>query len=176
MPKPSVAIIGTRDPDADQIKAAETVAYKLSWHYDCTIHTGAAAGIDHAAMRACRRGNLYVYLPWKGYNRDLIPEHAIVEIYDPRAHKDWTASLVLHPASHKLANGPRSLHARNYGICAGRDLVLAFPRSDGGGGTAQGIRIANKYEAPVIVRPSFEEFSLDELMLQVLSASRIVPF
>lgn len=174
--QPSVAIIGTRDPDGDQTKAAEMVAYKLSRHFDCTIHTGGADGIDHTAMVACKKGMLRVYLPWRGYNRDLIPEQAAVEIYDPRIHKDWTSSLSLHPTPSKLSNGPRCLHARNYGICHGRDLVVAFPRSDGGGGTAQGIRVARKEGIPLLVRKSLEEFDLNELWLQVLSLSRIVPF
>jgi hypothetical protein len=174
--KLSVAVIGTRDPDADQLKAAEMVSFKLSRYFDCTIHTGAADGIDHVAMKACKPGMLHVYLPWLDYNWDLVPKHAKVTVYDPLVHQDWTKSLSLHPNPKKLTSAPRKLHARNYGICHGRDLVVAFPRNDGGGGTAQGIRIATQDKTPVIVRPSFAEFDLKELWLQTLSFSRIIPF
>lgn len=177
MVAPSVAIIGTRDPDSDQIKAAEMVSFKLSRHYDCTIHTGGAAGIDFAAMMACKKGMLRVYIPWKGYHTDLIPKHAVVEVYTPKMHHgDWSRSVSLHPNTGKLTESARRLHARNYGIVHGRDLVLAFPRSDSGGGTAQGMRIATREGTALIVRPSLKEFSLNDLWLQVLSLSRIVPF
>lgn len=176
MPQPSVAIIGTRDPDHDQLKAAELISFKLSRHFDCTIHTGGAIGIDFAAMVACKKGMLRVYAPWEGFHMDLIPRHATVEVYNPSVHATWTRSVAMHPAPQKLPDYARKLHARNYGIVHGRDLVVAFPQRNGGGGTAQGIRLAEAMGIPLIVRPCFAEFNLNELWLQVLSFSRIVPF
>lgn len=148
---PRVAIIGTREPDPDQHRLARDLAALLSAGYGCTVATGGALGIDQAAMEGAEPGCLVVYLPWPSYNRAIIPPHARCIVADVRIHAAWFESVnVYHPAPARLSRGARALHARNYGIVHSSDLVLAFPNETGGGGTGQGIRLAQGMGIPVI--------------------------
>lgn len=148
----SVAIIGTREPDEAQIEAARHLAFILSSIKRMKICTGGAYGIDNVAMVSTSANLLEVYLPWDSYNREIIPPHARRIVYNPTTHSDWAASVAkYHPANHFLSRGAIALHARNFGIVAGRDLVIAFPNANGGGGTGQGIRIAQGLGIPVLI-------------------------
>jgi hypothetical protein len=145
------AIIGSRTPD----KAQEEVAYHLAWAITVigghTLRTGAAYGIDQKAMEGARPNHLEVFLPWSSYNRSIIPAGASVVVYTPSIHRDWTASVAsYHPNISALTHAAIALHARNFGIIHGCHGVVALPREDGGGGTAQGVRIANGLNIPVI--------------------------
>lgn len=147
----SYAIIGTRDPDENQREAARTLAFLIACLRRKKVRTGAAYGIDEAAMVGTQGTNLDVYLPWATYNRDIVPPGSRVVVYSPAEHAEWTASVAqYHPAAGRLSRGAFALHARNYGIVAGAKTVIAFPDPKGGGGTAQGIRIARGLKIPVI--------------------------
>jgi predicted Rossmann-fold nucleotide-binding protein len=149
--QPVVAIIGTRNPDHQQERKARFLSYELSHNHNCTISTGAAYGIDEAAMKGALAEKLNVYLPWSSYNREIIPDRAKIVVASERLHPHWYASVTqYHPAASRLKPGVRSLHARNYGILEHADLVIAFPNEDGGGGTGQGIRIAQALNIPVM--------------------------
>jgi DNA recombination-mediator protein A len=139
-----IAIIGTRQPTPKQRGHAYEYALKAS-RMGHTIKTGGAYGIDAAAMDGCLKGLLEVYLPWPGFHREAIPRHAKTFTYDPDFHTYWKESVNLyHPNPQALTQAAFSLMARNYGIVAGSDLVLAFPKAPNKlGGTGQGIRIAN---------------------------------
>lgn len=144
-----VAIIGTREPSREQIENAAAVARLVSAKGD-SVATGGAYGIDLVAMDNTEPGCLFVYLPWASYNRSIVPSHARLVIYDPARDVDWRESVLrLHPAPTRLTRGALALHARNYGIVADADLVVAFP-SAAGGGTAQGIRIAASLNIPTL--------------------------
>ena len=147
----SVAIIGTRDPDANQDSTAHKLATYLSEQLCCTIKTGGAYGIDQAAMEGTAPGKLTVCLPWASYNSAIVPAHAIHLVYDKEIHTVWKDSVFqYHPAPLRLSGGAVALHARNYGIIEGCDLVVAMPNETGGGGTGQGIRVAKGLGIPVI--------------------------
>lgn len=145
------AIIGTRDPDLIQIDAAYRLAWILTTLGKNIVRTGGAIGIDQQAMQSAHPGKLEVYLPWDSYNKAIIPAHATKIIYDSRVHRDWSNSVhELHPAASSLTRGEFALHARNYGIVQGCTGVIALPRSDGKGGTSQGVRIAHALNIPVV--------------------------
>jgi hypothetical protein len=157
--KKRVAIIGTREPDENQISLA-TQASELFSFQGFIIHTGAADGIDSISMANARipavheresDQTLEVYLPWHGYNRNVTPAHAKVIVYDRKLHVEWTESVEkYHPAFGKLTFGAKALHARNFGIVKDVNLVLAFPDEKGGGGTGQGIRVAKSLGIKVL--------------------------
>jgi len=149
-PEPAAAIIGTRSPSPLQYAKAKELAREIS-KLGVRIKTGAAFGIDQAAMEGTYGGCLDVFLPWPGYNHNIIPKTARITMYDYRVHKDWTESVSkLHPAASRLSSGAFSLHARNYGIVKDTKVVIAFPNESGEGGTGQGIRIARHLKVPVV--------------------------
>lgn len=160
-----IAIIGTRDPDDKQTDAVVQLIKYLSILPNVTIATGGAIGIDSIAMNNAKQ--LEVYLPWGGYNRGTIPAHAKSIVYNPAVHGEWTASISLHPAQNRLSAGARSLHARNFGIVKDCDLVLAFPNTSGEGGTAQGIRIANKLGIHVMQFNKGSDIDMGKLLLDI---------
>ena len=146
-----VAIIGTREPTEDQLINARTLASTLSVE-GYTVATGAAYGVDHAAMQgATGPGVLEVYLPWPSYNKELVPAHAKRIVYDDLKFPSWADSVQkYHPAPSRLTGAARKLMARNYGIVEGCALVIALPQKEGTGGTGQGIRIARALGTPLI--------------------------
>ncbi|TSA39542.1 hypothetical protein D4R30_00875 [archaeon] len=149
----SVAIIGTRQPDTLQYQYAEELAEHLSHTFGVTIVTGGAYGIDQAAMAGALKPLLEVYLPWSTYNEHLVPADAgKIVVTNPTVHRQWFESVNrYHPNPAAVTTrGVRALHARNFGIVTGRDLVIAFPSDTGGGGTGQGIRIAEGESVPVL--------------------------
>lgn len=147
----NVAIIGTRKPDCQQTEAAFHLSWVLACMLKCTIKTGGAEGIDQIVMEGTRGTNLKVYLPWACYNREIIPPTAETIIYNPTIHGDWKDSVFrYHPTPHNLSGGDIALHARNFGIVSGTLGVIAFPNELGGGGTAQGIRIAKALGIPCL--------------------------
>jgi hypothetical protein len=140
-----VAIIGSRVPTDWQYETARFLAEKLS-ELGHTIHTGAADGIDSAAIEGTG-GKLSLFLPWESYNSNIInvlPETVVrIIVYDPTVHISWRDSVAkYHPHSEALTKGSFALMARNYGIVENCGLVLAFPKVANQGGTGQGIRIA----------------------------------
>ena len=138
----SFACIGTREPDAKQERIAAALV-SMATARNGFVTTGAAQGIDLIAMQSAAEGRLHVYLPWESYNAGIIPVHAHRTVYDRVLHTAWTESVIkYHPAAARLSRGAFALHARNYGIVAPTQLVLAFPNEKGEGGTGQGIRIA----------------------------------
>lgn len=145
-----VAIIGTRTPDEVQACLAADIALGVS-KQGYTVTTGGASGTDNEAMKGALPGHLEVYLPWKSYNSHLIPRHAEVIVYDPFRHVTWMTSVRrYHPAPLALSRAAFALHARNFGIVHEAVAVLAMPDELGGGGTAQGMRIARGLGIPVI--------------------------
>ena len=168
---PSIAIIGTREPDANQAGLASGLAEVLSVVHNWRISTGGAFGVDLAAMQGTAPGYLTVVLPWESYNLGIIPAHANRLVFNPRIHSKWADSVnQFHPAPDRLTRGARALHARNYGIVDGANIVVAMPDESGGGGTGQGIRVAKSLGIPVIqINRGSTIMSLDDLVRQVLS-------
>ncbi len=168
-----IAIVGSREPSAAQRRFAR-IATLLALNYGFDVSTGAAKGIDNIAMDLAKDKAL-VYLPWSGYNSDLIPSDAKTVVYNPEIHNKWTKSVhKLHPSGDNLKQGAFKLHARNFGIIEGASLVIAFPSDKpGGGGTGQGIRISEYLKVPLItIPPNYETKyvrSLEKLFCEKLN-------
>ena len=147
-----IAIIGTREPDANQAQAAADLARELS-KLGYFIATGGADGIDNVAMSNTRKGKLLVYLPWHGYNAESVYrcKPARVRVFDRDTDIAWAGSVrTYHPRGNSLTRGPFALHARNFGIVENSALVIAFPGYEPGG-TGQGMRIAEGLGIPLLV-------------------------
>lgn len=148
-----IAVIGTREPNQFQIDLCRSVV-EIEAHIH-TIVSGGANGIDNLALttaESVRPGSTLIFLPWSGYNTaELSHLTGQKTVYTPGVHKAWADSVnKYHPAAKRLSQGAFKLHARNYGIIDVADVVLAFP-SFGGGGTAQGMRIAQDLKKPLYV-------------------------
>lgn len=159
------AVIGTREPTPAQVNLCKwTVAWFCKKHpTTAVLHTGGAPGIDQiAARKALRCGaTVVLHLPWYSFEEKFVarwkeryPTKIVTKVIDPISDKTaWESVDTYHPNSAALGSGGRRLHARNYRIVypgtKSVSFVLAFP-SPGGGGTAQGIRIATKNNIPLI--------------------------
>jgi hypothetical protein len=170
----SVAVIGTRTPEKDEACAIYNLVTVLS-SLGYSISTGMAQGVDQVAAFAAVHG-LDVYLPWASYEEVALNElrklnpHLKVHVYNIHAAPDWTESVTkYHPAASSLTPGAFRLHARNYGIVAGRDLVVTLKSNrPGGGGTGQGIRIAKALGIPLVERVSGTDWNDVDLISEVL--------
>ena len=147
-----IGIIGTREPDTQQIVLCKELT-KILVAAGFEIATGNADGIDSISMSESP-SKCHVFLPWKDYNPQYVASYkpASVTVYDPEIHQEWAKSVrKYHPNSQNLTQGAFKLHARNYGIIAPCIGVIAFPNAGNGGGTAQGIRITRALHIPIEV-------------------------
>lgn len=163
-----VAIIGTRKPDENQELAAFELARRLN-SAGIRTRTGAAFGVDNACMRGSVPSMLSVVLPWASYNREIVPAGCERIVFDPRVHDHWNKSVdKYHPKPSALTRGARALHARNFGIIEPCVAVVAMPDENGGGGTAQGIRIAKDLGISVF---QHNRFNLDMSVTDIVRAA-----
>jgi len=158
------AFIGTRRvnelTDEDHRKYLDAVDEAVRRGH--IIRTGAAKGTDQiAAARALYQGGIVeLVLPWTSYESDWVATYAgaldsgrlKIEVYHEATYPFWTASVdKYHPAPHQLTSRVRALHARNYGIVAKTQYVVALVAPDRKGGTEQGIRIAKALGIRVLI-------------------------
>lgn len=147
---PVAVIIGTRTPERLDFEFAKLLSAHLvdaGW----IVRTGGAAGIDTAAIKG---GNeidphrVWIYEPWEGFADPV----ADVENQRIPLQREWFDSIErYHPTPWRLSKTARRLHARNYGMIVyptTADLVIACP-GKAGGGTWQGIRIAQALSIPL---------------------------
>lgn len=80
-----VAVIGSREPTKLQDSFAQT-ATRIALKQGYYIATGAAEGIDYVGIKTCLGHNfkdrLLIYLPWKRFNSDLVPNGSNVILYE----------------------------------------------------------------------------------------------
>lgn len=123
------------------------------------LHSGAAPGADQAFMSGggtIDEQRVFAHLPWPTYERGHILYRSYHSVCPPYPANYEALAAECHPAWHRLSRGARALHIRNVSIVTpfGKpvDLVLAFPNptKPGGGGTGQGIRIAERLGIPVV--------------------------
>lgn len=175
----NIAIIGTRGgfnkeglPDSHDVKRLFELIAAISGkikEQGKFVLTGGAEGADNFAMLGAKE-NTKLYLPFssaingpkikEGFTPTLpvTPNTAFdfanqPIIYNPSIHKEWTDSISkFHPAPENLKEPAKKLMARNFGIINDSDIVIALPNKlkSGGGGTGQGIRIANGIGKSVI--------------------------
>ena len=151
-----IAMIGSRDTscvDPSILDLYDRVACMAAWA-GYTVISGAAEGFDRVACTStlAAGGKVKLVLPWRTYEREwylkqivLYPKKISIEVYDPNINHDWTESVwTYHPQGTRLTQGAYALHARNFGIIKPASLVIAVPNPGkvGGGGTGQGLRIA----------------------------------
>ncbi len=116
------------------------------------LRTGAAEGADQAFAQGALSvgGAVILCLPWATYNNPwvawAVSQGATVRVLQAEDERAYHSVDRFHPASHKLRQGGRALHARNWLIVAGVSFVLAWPKPDqygSQGGTGQGLRICS---------------------------------
>lgn len=143
--------IGSRRTPASVLCEMEKIANRLRAK-GYTLRSGHADGADYAFERGAGE-DAEIYLPWRGYNDHLPIIGASWSTPLPEAYR---ISGGLHPTWESLANGARSLHARNAHQILGPELddlshfVICWtpdgatddpgPRT---GGTGQALRIAH---------------------------------
>ena len=158
-----IAFIGTRAPGDVPIpwlnlfrRAATLVG--ASGH---AVVTGAAPGADQLAAQCAlsQGGEVTLVLPWRSYERAWVQrmrnQHVSRVFVGILPESIPTVALQSvkdhHPAFGSLSQGGRRLHARNYLIVHRADLIIALPSDKpGGGGTGQGIRIAEALNIPCV--------------------------
>lgn len=95
-----------------------------------------------------------VYLPWKGFNKNIKSEH--IELDSP---KEWAFDMAkeFHPNWYACKWGAKALHARNTHQVLGAategpksDIIICWTKDGKGqGGTGQALRIANNFNIPI---------------------------
>lgn len=128
------------------------------------ISSGNAQGSDQAFAfggNIINPENVIIYLPWNTYEKDhLHPKNKIC--YEPK--KEWfDLTSPFHGGWLKLSQGVKRLMARNYGIVHRADKVIALlnHNKQGGGGTGQGVRIAESLKIPIL---DLNNKSFDEIV------------
>ena len=149
-----LAVIGTRDPNQRQ---KDAILRKLSdllvehKDEDIIIVSGCAEGVDAYALEVAYKAGIDTigYLPWASYNKHV--QKWCTETHVVRSEEAFASVRKYHPAPEKLTRGMERLHASNYDIVHGSDIVIACPSNrPGGGGTGQGMRIAKGEGIPLI--------------------------
>lgn len=157
-----VAIIGSREPTDKQRKAVRIILERFNPD-KYQIISGCAYGVDAIALETAFNMGFKTIgmLPWGSYNRDIQEFcHVVQVITDMDTNIMEAAEESVHnnhPASQYLSRGAMKLHMRNYGIIRWASVVYAMPSTKkGGGGTGQGIRLAEAFNIKVVtIKPYF---------------------
>ena len=152
----NIAIIGTRNPDDMQIAEVKRFIRSLPI-INTIIVSGCAYGIDELALYEARIKGIKTKgcIPWADYNTDVQKYCDKIILLKDNDKEAYDSVIKYHPVGNKLSQGALKLHARNYLIISGCDLVIAFP-GDTGGGTLQGIKLAEIFGIECIINPHIE--------------------
>lgn len=156
-----IACIGSRTLNPEQLEICRKLGtwFAQQGH---EIHTGNADGADQAFAAGANQIDprlVHLWLPWPGFNPDaIVPGNQVQALTElPSPVQTWILEVAEkhHPVWNRITQGAQKLHARNVLIVRGQvpalqegkrphvDLVVAWPSSaPGGGGTGQGMRIA----------------------------------
>lgn len=148
-----IAIIGTRTPNGYQLDDCQKFIDTL--HTSDIVASGCAYGVDAFALKYANSVGLTTigYVPWKDYNMDVQEYCTKVVVFNSDIYTEACESVnQFHPAPNKLSQGAFKLHARNYLIIDTANFVLAYPGPTGGG-TMQGIKVAQSKGIPVAINP-----------------------
>jgi hypothetical protein len=155
----SVACIGSRDAPAEAIIRMEELGKHIA-SKGFIVRTGNAVGADQAFARGANTvdpSKVYLYLPWRSYEKNAIVEKNIVTGYNlenaPHRLERYTKlASENHPAWEYLSPAVRKFMLRNAAIVWNADLVLAHLNHSrqGGGGTGHGWRVAESLNIPRI--------------------------
>lgn len=147
-----IAAIGSRKITPEQYDLFYKIGRYLS-SQGYFISSGNANGTDQSfadGVNSSNPKNLLLYLPWATYNQDSI--HCENKILKEPKIQWFDLTAPFHPGWKNLSQGVKRLMARNYGIIYKADKVIALlnHNKSGGGGTGQGVRIANHLKIPVL--------------------------
>lgn len=150
-----MAGIGSRDLQASDLQTCLALGQFIA---KCggELHSGNARGADQAFAAGANSVNpelVHLHLPWPNFEKEAIVGGNHIHLPQEQSAYDVTAAKY-HPAWRHLSQGARKLHTRNVSIVCWptiKDMVLAFPsQKKGGGGTGQGMRVAEGHDIPVI--------------------------
>ena len=159
---PSYAGIGKRNLSVRaDARAVDAIATELA-NAGYTLRTGAAPGTDQvmAEIALAEGAKVVLCLPSSKHEKEWVdayvssyPDQVTIESLQDDDKEAFDSVAKYHPVGDLLEGYTLRLHARNYRIVVGPegpvDFVVAFPRK-GGGGTAQGMRIATRRNIPVV--------------------------
>ena len=171
--------IGSRDLTPEQLE----ICRKLGQWFAAAgwvLNSGNAKGADQAFALGANRVDpslVHLHLPWPSYERQAVVKGNVVRcVEDLATHElEWYTKHAEkhHPAWGRLSQGAQKLMTRNGMIllpcgCHPVDLVLAWPSNrKGGGGTGQGMRIAEEQGVRLINLNNTTQASLAALCDEV---------
>jgi hypothetical protein len=148
--------IGSRDLTPEQLE----ICRKLGQWFAAAgwvLHSGNAPGADQAFARGANRVDpslVYLHLPWPKFESHALVDGNVTRCVEDLNEGDlaWYTAYAEkhHPAWGRLSQGAKKLMTRNGMIMLPFgfqhvDLCLAWPSNrKGGGGTGQGMRIAEE--------------------------------
>lgn len=135
------------------------------------LRSGGASGADSAFESGCdlAKGPKEIYLPWQGFNDNPSP------LYGVTLEAKWTAKAY-HPRWDKLTEKGKALIARNGYQVLGEslenpvDFIICYTENGAlKGGTAQALRIAEKWNIPVynFGKKSFDNGLYDAILAKI---------
>lgn len=166
--------IGSRETPRDILMHMSMLGVelaKLGW----TLRSGHAEGADKAfeqgAIRA--KGKMEIYLPWENFNEAPTNDDRYMTVIHPEA---LDIARNAHPAWDRCSPGSRKMHVRNVHQVLGVNLdtpnkLIICWTSGGrrGGGTGQALRIAEKYQIPIIDLAVDSTDTLENLVVDIMA-------
>jgi hypothetical protein len=151
--------IGSRETPKDVILRMTELGMMFA-KMGFTLRSGGAGGADSAFEIGCDKANglKEIFLPWKGFNKNISPHYDIPD-------KAYIVAQKFHPAWGKLSPAAKKLMARNTQQICGKNLdspsdfivcwtndgcTSSSTRTYKTGGTGQAIDIASNLGIPVI--------------------------
>lgn len=142
--------VGSRECPED-VQLVMTNIASILYNKGYTLRSGAANGADRAFQAGCPDPTKrHIYLPWKEFNGDDSPLYGVC----PKALE---IASKIHPAWQNCREKARLLHARNVYQVLGRDLnnpskflICWTEKGEERGGTRTAIKLAQKYDIPVL--------------------------
>lgn len=145
-----IACIGSTSITPEQSELFKQIGRFIVSGNDYVL-TGNAEGSDFSFAdggNEINPENVLIYQPWPEYNKQFLhPKNKI--LLNPK--KQWFLETApFHPIFDKLKQGAKNMMARNFGIIARADKVIAKLnyKKQGFGGTGQGWRIAESLNIP----------------------------
>ena len=149
MPVSKIACIGSREisePAAVLLRGIGAEIVRRGWE----LHSGNASGSDaaFAAGGNARPELVHLHLPWPSYNAEqVVPGNVLHNALDEQLMQ---LAKSAHPVWSHLRQGSKKLMTRNASIVQTSDVVVAFQKSEGSGGTAHSLRIASALGRQII--------------------------
>ena len=153
--------IGSRETPNDVLSLMTRIGKFLSEN-NIILRSGHAGGADLAFENGCdlaNKNNKEIWIPWRNFNNS----NSNFIVTSPEAFK---MAAEIHPAWDRCSDGAKKLHARNMHQILGTDLntpcnfVICYTKNGLlSGGTAQAIRLSEKYNIPVFNIGNFDKHS-----------------